>query len=75
VPLIVAPIIIADKRDIAARAVWPGVGDGIGLGTPAPEPVVAAVDEIFSEPIYLKRVLEIKEEIEAIIQLLLYPRL
>jgi len=64
VPLVVAPIAINDKRDIAARIKWSGTGINLGMENITPERVRAAVAEIFSDPKYKKRVLEIKAEIE-----------
>jgi UDP:flavonoid glycosyltransferase YjiC (YdhE family) len=64
VPLIVAPIMFAEKTDIAERIRWAGVGVNIGVGNVTPERVREAVEEIFEEPKYMERVLEVKREIE-----------
>ena len=60
------PIIIGgateDKPEVAARAEWCGVGFNLKTGTPTPEAISKAVDEVISNPKYKKRALELEAE-------------
>jgi UDP:flavonoid glycosyltransferase YjiC (YdhE family) len=63
VPLVIAPPPFADKRDIAGRVEWSGTGINLRTGTPTPEELKKAVQEIFSDEKYNRRAVEIKAEI------------
>jgi UDP:flavonoid glycosyltransferase YjiC (YdhE family) len=65
VPLVIAPPFFADKRDIAARVEWSGTGINLTTGTPTSEALKGAVLEVLRDGKYKKRVMEVKEEIEA----------
>jgi UDP:flavonoid glycosyltransferase YjiC (YdhE family) len=64
IPLVIAPPFFADKRDIAARVEWSGIGINLGTGTPTPEALKDAVLEVFRDGKYRERVAEVKREIE-----------
>jgi UDP:flavonoid glycosyltransferase YjiC (YdhE family) len=64
VPLVIAPPFFADKRDIAARVEWSGTGINLKTGTPTPQALKGAVLEVLRDGKYMKRVMEVKEEIE-----------
>ncbi|KAH8592892.1 MGT family glycosyltransferase [Bisporella sp. PMI_857] len=63
VPLVIAPIDFADKRDIAARVTWSGVGVNLGLGIPSGEKVLGAVNEVLRDSKYRENVNKVKDEI------------
>ncbi|PMD46297.1 glycosyltransferase family 1 protein [Hyaloscypha variabilis F] len=54
VPLVIGGT-TEDKPEIAARAEWAGIAVNMRTATPSPEVVLAAVDEIFSNPKYKER--------------------
>jgi UDP:flavonoid glycosyltransferase YjiC (YdhE family) len=54
VPLVIGGT-TEDKPEIAARAEWAGIAVNLRTATPAPEVVLAAVDEIVSNPKYKER--------------------
>jgi UDP:flavonoid glycosyltransferase YjiC (YdhE family) len=64
IPLVIAPPFFADKRDIAARVEWSGIGINLGTGTPTPEALKDAVLEVFRDGKYRERVAEVQMEIE-----------
>ncbi|CZR67184.1 related to N-glycosyltransferase [Phialocephala subalpina] len=63
VPLVVAAPLFADKRDIADRVEWSGVGIPLKTGTPSPDAVREAVLEVLEEGKYRRRVEEVRGEI------------
>lgn len=63
VPLVVAAPLFADKRDIADRVEWSGVGINLKTGTPSPEALREAVSEVLGDEKYKKRVGEVRGEI------------
>jgi UDP:flavonoid glycosyltransferase YjiC (YdhE family) len=63
------PIVVGgateDKPEVAARAEWTGMGLNLKTGTPTPEAIRKAVDEILENPKYKKRALELEAEMAA----------
>ena len=51
-----------DKPEVAARAEWTGMAFNLRTGTPTPEQVSSAVDEVISNPKYKKRAAELEAE-------------
>jgi UDP:flavonoid glycosyltransferase YjiC (YdhE family) len=61
VPLVVAGT-TEDKTEIAARAEWAGVAVNLRTENPAPEAVLAAVEEVISNSKYKERALVLEKE-------------
>jgi UDP:flavonoid glycosyltransferase YjiC (YdhE family) len=63
------PIVVGgaseDKPEVAARAEWTGMGLNLKTGTPTPEAIRNAVDEILGNQKYKKRALELEAEMAA----------
>lgn len=63
------PIVVGgateDKPEVAARAEWTGMGINLKTGTPTPEAIRNAVDEILGNSKYKNRALEMEAEMSA----------
>lgn len=51
-----------DKPEVAARAEFAGLGFNLRTGTPTPEALLSAVDEVIMNPKYKERALELEAE-------------
>ena len=62
------PVVVAgateDKPEVAARAEWAGIGINLRTGSPSPEQVRAAVEEVFANDRYKARCRELEEEMK-----------